>query len=182
MGNVPDKTVDALFMQQTDLLHAEFVSQDPLFHVEDIKFPLFTDRMKIVDSTGRRVKLAGGNWSGGHMCRHTVDGLECRTLREIAEHIRFKFKMNCVRLTYSLQLYFDNNVVPEKYLLANPELVGLTSMQIFDKTIEVLTDVGLMVILNNHTSTSQWCCSNDDGDGLWWTREYPEYMFFNCTK
>lgn len=35
-----------------------------------------------------------------------------------------------------------------------------------------------MVILNNHTSTSQWCCSNDDGDGLWWSRDYPEYQFF----
>jgi endoglucanase len=35
-----------------------------------------------------------------------------------------------------------------------------------------------MVILNNHTSTSQWCCSNDDGDGLWWSRQYPEYIYF----
>lgn len=26
-----------------------------------------------------------------------------------------------------------------------------------------------------------WCCSNDDGDGLWWSYEYPEYKFFkNC--
>ena len=35
-----------------------------------------------------------------------------------------------------------------------------------------------MVILNNHTSKSQWCCSNKDGDGLWWSREWPEYLFF----
>lgn len=39
-----------------------------------------------------------------------------------------------------------------------------------------------MVILNCHTSTSQWCCSNDDGDGLWWSREYPEYKFFSSTE
>ena len=114
---------------------SEFLSEQPLFHVEEIKFPLSTNQMKIVDATGRRVKLAGGNWSGGHMCRHTVDGLECRTLREIAEHIRFKFKMNCIRLTYSLQLYFDNNVIDRKYLLANPDLIGKTSMEIFDITI-----------------------------------------------
>ena len=91
--------------------------------------------MKIVYATGRRVKLAGGNWSGGHMCRHTVDGLECRLLRDIALDIRFKFKMNCIRLTYSLQLYFDNNVVDPKYLKANPELIGKTSMEIFDITV-----------------------------------------------
>jgi hypothetical protein len=28
-----------------------------------------------VDATGRRVKLAGGNWSGSHLTRHCVDGL-----------------------------------------------------------------------------------------------------------
>ena len=90
--------------------------------------------------------------------------------------------MNCVRLTYSLQLYFDNTVIKEKYLKANPELIGKTAMQIFDFTVQTLTEVGLMVILNNHTSTSQWCCSNDDGDGLWWSYKYPENKFFECAE
>ena len=126
--------------------------------------------MMIVDETGSRVKLAGGNWSGAHMKRHCVDGLECRPMRDIAEHIRHKFGMNCIRLTYSLQMIYDDNVVPPEYLKANPDLIGKTSMEIFDKTVEVLTDVGLMVILNNHTSKSMWCCSNSDGDGLWWSR------------
>jgi endoglucanase len=94
--------------------------------------------------------------------------------------IRYKFKMNCIRLTYSLQMYFDNNVIATKYLKANPELIGKTSMEIFDFTIRTLTEVGLMIILNNHTSTSQWCCSNDDGDGLWWSKAYPEDKYFLC--
>lgn len=87
--------------------------------------------------------------------------------------IRYKFKMNCIRLTYSLQLFYKNDQVNPKYLKANPELIGKTAMEIFDFTVATLTDVGLMVILNNHTSTSQWCCSNEDGDGLWWSYEYP---------
>jgi len=77
---------------------------------------------------GRRVKLAGGNWSGAHMCRHCVDGLEMRPLRDIAMDIRYKFQMNCIRLTYSLQLFFDNKPIPAKYLTANPELIGRTGM------------------------------------------------------
>jgi len=44
--------------------------------------------MSIVDATGRRVKLAGVNWSGGHAERHCVGGLECRSLKEISRHIR----------------------------------------------------------------------------------------------
>ena len=77
--------------------------------------------------------------------------------------------MNCIRLTFSLQLIYDNNVIPSQYLRGNPELIGKTALEIYDYTIAILTNVGLMVILNNHTSTSQWCCSNEDGDGLWWT-------------
>jgi len=53
----------------------------------------------------------------------------------MAEDIRYKFKMNCIRLTFSLQLIYDNNIVPEKYLKANPDLIGKTSMEIFDITV-----------------------------------------------
>lgn len=112
MGNAPDRTIDKTLMSQHQSMMDYFSKDDPLFHAEQIKFPLSTDQMKIVDATGRRVKLAGGNWSGGHMCRHCVDGLQCRPLRDIAMDIRFKFKMNCIRLTYSLQLIYDNNVIP----------------------------------------------------------------------
>ena len=41
-------------------------------------------------------------------------------MRDIAMDIRYKFKMNCIRLTYSLQMWFDDKVIPDKYLTANP--------------------------------------------------------------
>ena len=47
-------------------LEEDFKREVPLFDVKDIAFPLSTRGMMIVDKTGRRVKLAGGNWSGGH--------------------------------------------------------------------------------------------------------------------
>lgn len=37
-----------------------------------------------------------------------------------------------------------------------------------------------MVFLNNHTSVSQWCCSNSDGDGLWYNEKFTEEDFFKC--
>ena len=49
-------------------------------------------------------------------------------------------------------------------------------------TIQELTNAGLMVYLSNHTSKSQWCCSNFDGDGLWWNQQYSEESFFECLK
>ena len=128
-------TANAAFMVATHQLLDDFRKDIPLFNVEDIKFPLSTKNIKIVDATGRRVKLAGGNWSGAHMCRHCVDGLECRPMQDIAMDIRYKFKMNCIRLTYSLQLLYDNTPVPHKFLTANPALIGKTPLEIFDITV-----------------------------------------------
>lgn len=127
MGNI-DVTGDHKLMARHSELVADFRSHSPLFNIEDVKFPLSTRGIKIVDATGRRVKLAGGNFSGAHMCRDCVDGLECRPLRDIAMDIRYKFKMNCIRLTYSLQMFYDDKPVPEKFLKANPELIGKTGM------------------------------------------------------
>lgn len=56
----------------------------------------------------------------------------------------------------------------------------MKATEIFDATVRAITDAGLMVFLNNHTSKSMWCCSTSDGDGLWFTKEYSEEAFFDC--
>ena len=86
------------------------------------------------------------------------------------------------------------NPKPER-LSANPDLVGLTSLELLDQAVQVkdiekedlfmlytawkphqaLTDAKLIVLLNNHISTAQWCCPSDEG--LWYTDEYPEEMW-----
>ena len=45
-------------------------------------------------------------------------------------------------------------------------------MEIFDETVDALTKAGVMVILNNHISDAMWCCSEDDGNGLWHNENY----------
>ena len=60
-----------------------------------------------------------------------------------------------IRVSFDLWLIWDFfQIVAEHRLSANPELVGITSLELFDKTVEVLTETaGLMVILNNHVIT-----------------------------
>ncbi len=41
-----------------------------------------------------------------------------------------------VRLTFSLQMYFDNNVIPDALIKENPDLFGKTAMEIMDETIK----------------------------------------------
>lgn len=75
MGNTTEFTEDKKFMLEFYRKEREFLQEQPLYDVKDIRFPLSTRGMSIVDATGRRVKLAGVNWSGGHAERHCVGGL-----------------------------------------------------------------------------------------------------------
>ena len=43
-------------------------------------------------------------------------------------------------------------MVEDDVVSANPALKGLKAMDIFDKTVESLTNAGVAVILNNHIS------------------------------
>ena len=74
---------------------------------------------------------------------------------------------NCVRLPWALDTLFENPVVKEERLSANTDLVGLTAMELMDAVVDSLSQHGIIVILNNHISTAQWCCPAEDG--LWYT-------------
>lgn len=63
----------------------EFKQQTAITDPQLISYPLYTHQSSIVDRFGRRVKLAFVNWSGAHMCRHCVDGLEFRKLEDICK-------------------------------------------------------------------------------------------------
>lgn len=69
-------------------------------------------------------------------------------------------------------MYYSNPIVADEVLAANPDLQGLSAIEVYDKTVESLTQAGVAVILNNHISDAMWCCSNEDGNGLWHNKHY----------
>ena len=68
-------------------------------------------------------------------------------------------------LVLNRENYFNNitsvlhQIVSADRLKANPELVGSTSFQLFDNTVQALTDAHLMVILNNHVNKIYLNCN-----------------------
>ena len=136
-------------------------------------------KVVVVDRAGARTKLACVNWYGAHMEGHVVNGLDRQPVASIANTIA-SLGFNCVRLPFSLEQFYDNPVIEADRLSANPDLVGLSSMSVFEAVVEGLTEAGLMVILNNHNSKAGWCCSEQDGEGLWWTDSYPEEMWLQA--
>jgi len=137
------------------------------------------DKVVVVDSEGKRVKLACVNWYGAHMEGHVVNGLDKQTISSIASTIR-NLGFNCIRLPFSLEQIYEDPFIEAGRLSANTDLNGATAMEVFDAVVSGLTAEGLMVILNNHNSKAGWCCSEQDGEGLWWTNQYPEEMWIQA--
>ena len=55
-------------------------------------------------------------------------------------------------------------------------------MEVFDETVKALSDAKIIILPNSHMSTAMWCCSADDGEGLWYTDEYMEAKFIEGWK
>jgi endoglucanase len=64
-------------------------------------------------------------------------------------------------------MYETNPLVSDLVVAANPQLKGLHAM-------DALANQGLLIILDNHVSTADWCCSNTDGNQLWYNSQYSQ--------
>lgn len=135
-------------------------------------FPLQTSGGFIVGADGERVKLNAVNWYGAESPDYVVGGLAYNRIQDIAQQIA-SVGFNAVRLPWSNEMYETNPIVPSYALGANPELMGLRAMDIFDQVVSTLAANGLMVILDDHSSDAEWCCGND-GNTLWYNSRYPE--------
>jgi len=141
--------------------------------------PLKTQSRWVVDNTGHRVKLACVSWYGGESPDFVVGGLQSNSMKNIASLIK-SYGFNCVRLPWSNEGYQKNPVVNStKLLAANTDLVGLNYLTIFDRLIQTLAQDNLFVILDNHVSDANWCCSNTDQNGLWYNTRYTAQSWTN---
>jgi endoglucanase len=138
--------------------------------------PLSTSGRFIVDANGRRVKLAGVNWIGAHMDDGVVAGLEHVHRDALAQTIA-GLGFNTVRFPFSLRMTQQTAPVARPHVAANPDLYGSAPMQVYDACVAALTGAGLIVIPNCHMLSAGWCCSDDDGDGLWYSDRWPEASF-----
>ena len=150
--------------------------------------PLSTRGRYVVDARGDRFKLKSGNWHGAsgtwngsgdvndpanHHAGEKADriplGLDRARLDAIVDGFA-ELGLNSVRLPFSNQVVHDTTVLPDASVAANPELRGKTPLQVYDAVVDRLTARGFAVILNNHTTTTRWCCGVD-GNERWNTAQ-----------
>ncbi|MEZ0113791.1 endoglucanase [Catenulispora sp. EB89] len=146
--------------------------------------PLSTSGRYVVDATGNRFKLIGGNWDGaqGHW---TGSGSPTDPAQNHAGEVSYDVPLaldrapiaqiladfhslgiNTIRLPFADAMIHDTSTVPDAAVAANPQLRGRTPLQVYDAVVSALTNDGFAVILNNHTTSYRWCCGLD-GNERW---------------
>ena len=135
--------------------------------------PLHTDGHRIVDSAGHTVRLTSVNWYGFDEKEYVPGGLDHAPLPSIIALIQ-KIGVNSVRLPWANETLESNPLIQDYATAANPQFKGKHAMDIMDAVIDALSRAHIMVILDNHVSRADWCCSEMDGNGLWYTEQYPE--------
>jgi endoglucanase len=128
---------------------------------------MHTNGAQLEDAHARVVRLTGVNWFGMETCSYAPHGLWSRNWRDMMVQIR-SLGFNTIRLPFSNQL-FDSVSQPNgiDYQL-NPDLKGLTGLQIMDKIVAEARVLGLKVILDRHRPD---CGAQSP---LWYTDHYSE--------
>lgn len=126
-----------------------------------------TNGTQILDANNQPVRIAGINWFGFETPNYVVHGLWTRNYKDMLDQIK-NLGFNTIRLPYSNQL-FDPDSTPNSIdYNKNPDLQGLSGLQIMDKIIGYASQIGLRIILDQHRPDS------GSQSALWYTSQYPE--------
>jgi endoglucanase len=115
---------------------------------------LHTDGNKIVDSAGATVRLTGLNWFGMETGTQTFDGLwaaKPATWTQQLDHMA-SLGYNTIRVPYTGSA-LSAGAVSGVNTDTNPDLLGLTPLQILDKVIDHAGRKGMRIILDRHRPT-----------------------------
>ncbi len=125
-----------------------------------------TDGADIVDAEGNEIRIRGVNWFGFETAVAAPHGLWSRNAEEMIDQIA-GLGFNTIRLPFASAL-LDEGVMPEGINLAeNPDLEGITSLELMDRIIEHAGSRGLAVLLDRHA------LAPDNRHHLWYDDTYP---------
>ncbi|MGE0778813.1 cellulase family glycosylhydrolase, partial [Mycolicibacterium sp.] len=133
---------------------------------------------QIVDTAGNPVQIAGVNWFGMESETFAPHGLWTRSYKEMMDQM-MALDFNTIRLAYSSESLHTSAAPNGIDFNKNPDLVGLTPVQIMDKIVAYAGEIGMRVILDHHRS-GKGAGPNDNG--LWYQGSYTEAAWIDDWK
>ncbi|WP_431284388.1 Calx-beta domain-containing protein [Humitalea sp. 24SJ18S-53] len=137
-----------------------------------------TSGNQIVDSDGNAVRLQGVNWFGMETGRGSPDGLHARNWQDMMDQM-LDSGFNMIRLPFCLDALKPGAMPNDINYAKNPDLQGLTSLQIMDKIVDYAGDIGMKILLDNHRSAAG---GGPNGNGLWYDGGYTEANWIDSWK
>ncbi|WP_238499463.1 cellulase family glycosylhydrolase [Streptosporangium soli] len=137
---------------------------------------LHTAGNKIVDSTGATVRLTGINWFGMETDNKTFHGLWSTNPWRGQLDLMARLGYNTIRIPYSNDALKSGAQATGINDFVNPDLIGLSPLQILDRVIGYAGDKGMRVILDRHRPTSA------GQSALWQVAATPESTWINDWK
>lgn len=137
-----------------------------------------TSGNQIVDSAGKPVQIAGVNWFGMESETFAPHGLWTRNYKDMMNQMA-ALEFNTIRLAYSSEMLHTTAAPNGIDFAKNPDLVGLTSLQIMDKIVAYAGQIGMRVILDHHRSSKG---AGPNSNGLWYEGSYTEAAWINDWK
>jgi aryl-phospho-beta-D-glucosidase BglC (GH1 family) len=135
---------------------------------------LSTRGNEIVDAEGTAIRLAAVNWFGLETSRASPDGLNVRAWQDMMKQMA-DLGFNAIRLPYSSELLAGKTPTNISATL-NPDLIGLSGLQIIDRIVEYAGRIGMKIILDHHRSSAG---DGPNKNGLWYEDGYTEQGWIN---
>jgi endoglucanase len=141
----------------------------------------------MVDADGAPVRLTGVNWFGFETANRAVHGLWSRDYRSMLRQVR-DLGFNVVRIPWSNAILeagskpngitFSGADPYDGRAPMNAPLSGKTSLEVLDLVIAAARELGLKVILDNHSRKPD----NFIAEGLWYSADFPESRWISDWK
>jgi aryl-phospho-beta-D-glucosidase BglC (GH1 family) len=135
-----------------------------------------TSGNQIIDANGDPVRLKSVNWFGMEGYLGVPDGLYTRNWQDMMEQMK-ELGFDSIRLPFSLENIrpgaMPNNIV---YSI-NPDLRGLTNLEVMDKVVDYAGQLGMKIILDCHRSSSG---AGPNENGLWYDSNFSEPDWINA--
>ncbi len=129
---------------------------------------LHTSGNQIVDSTGATVRLTGVNWFGMETDNHTFHGLWASvTWKSMIDHMA-QLGFNTIRVPFAGDALAPGALATSINTSTNPDLVGLSPLQILDKVVGYAGQKGMRIILDRHRPSAA------GQTALWYTSSVSE--------
>jgi endoglucanase len=130
---------------------------------------------QLVDADGNPVRSTGVNWFGLETSNNTFHGLWTRSYQSMIDQM-VELGYNTIRVPYSNDILRAETTANSIDFSKNPDLQGLSPLQILDKVIGYAGSKGMRVILDRHRPDSS------GQSALWYTASVPESTWINDWK